>query len=74
MGGIDPEKLYRATFKSKSTTLYVNLIVFFSLHFLPSVHNLDVKMPNFTFYEGRKQTMTFFFPFLNFNKFIHLTK
>ena len=63
MGGIDPEKLYRATFKSKSTTLYVNLIGFFSYIFLPSLHNLDVKMSNFTFYEGRKQTMTFFFSF-----------
>ena len=28
---------------------------------LPSLHDYDVKMPNFTFHEGRKQAMTKFF-------------
>ena len=28
---------------------------------LPSLHDYHVKMPNFTFYEGRKQAMTKFF-------------
>ena len=27
---------------------------------LPSLHDYDVKMPNFTFYAGRKQTATNF--------------
>ena len=27
---------------------------------LPSLHDHDVKMPNFTFYAGRKQAMTNF--------------
>ena len=28
---------------------------------LPSLHDYHVKMPNFTFHEGRKQAMTKFF-------------
>ena len=33
---------------------------------LPSLHNYDVKMPNFTFYGGRKQARkNFFFLYLN---------
>ena len=33
--------------------------------FLVSLHDHDVKMPNFMFYGGRKQTKTNFLPFLN---------
>ena len=36
--------------------------------FLPSLHDYDVKEPNFTFCEGReRKTTTFFFLFLNFD-------
>ena len=34
---------------------------------LPILHDYDVKMPNFTFYGGRKQATTKFFLFLNSN-------
>ena len=42
----------------------------FFVHFfiLPSLHDYDVKLPNFTFFEGREhKTTTFFFLFLNFD-------
>ena len=32
----------------------------FFVHFFPSQHDYDVKMPNFTFYGGRKQATTTF--------------
>ena len=34
---------------------------------LPSTARLPVKMPNFTFYEGRKQGITKFILFMNFD-------
>jgi len=35
---------------------------------LPSLHDFNVKLPNFTFCRGREQkTITFFFLFLNFD-------
>ena len=41
-------------------------ITFLLYVFLPSLHDYSVKMPNFTFYGGRKQaTKNFFFLFLN---------
>ena len=45
---------------SKTTTLQVHhAFLYISL---PSLHDYDVKMPNFTFYGGRKQaTMNFSF-------------
>ena len=33
----------------------------FFLHFLPSLHDYEVKMPNFKFYLGRKQATSKFF-------------
>ena len=46
---------------SKTTTLHVHhAFLYISL---PLLHDYDVKMPNFTFCEGREhKTMTFFFP------------
>ena len=36
----------------------------FLVHFLPSLHEYDVKVPNFMFYGGREDTTTkFCFPF-----------
>ena len=48
----------------KTTILYVHHTF---LHiFLPSFHDYDVKLPNFTFYGGRKyKTIFFFFFYLN---------
>ena len=48
----------------KTTTLHVqHTFLYISL---PSLHDYDVKMRNFTFYGGREQgTAKFFFPFLN---------
>ena len=47
---------------SKTTTLHVHhAFLYISL---PSLHDYEVKMPNFTFYGGRKQGTTIFsFPF-----------
>ena len=47
---------------SKTTTFHVHhAFLYISL---PSLHDYDVKMPNFTFYGGRKQATTnFSFPF-----------
>ena len=47
---------------SKTTTLHVHhAFLYISL---PSLHDYDVKMPNFTFYGGRKQATTkFYFSF-----------
>ena len=47
---------------SKTTTLHVHhAFLYISL---PSLHDYDVKMPNFTFYGGRKQaTTTVYFSF-----------
>ena len=43
---------------SKTTTLHVpHAFLYISL---PSLHDYDVKMPNFTFYGGRKQALTIF--------------
>ena len=43
---------------SKTTTLHVHhAFLYISL---PSLHNYGVKMPNFTFYGGRKQAKTTF--------------
>ena len=43
---------------SKTTTLHVqHAFLYISL---PSLHNYGVKMPNFTFYGGRKQAKTNF--------------
>ena len=46
----------------KTTTLHVqHTFLYISL---PSLHDYDVKMRNFTFYGGREQeTAKFFFPF-----------
>ena len=43
---------------SKTTILHVrHAFLYISL---PSLHDYDVKMPNFTFYGGRKQATTKF--------------
>ena len=44
---------------SKTTTLHVHYTFF--ADYLPSLHDYDVKMPNFTFYGGSKQATTNFF-------------
>ena len=44
---------------SKTTTCSVHHAFF--LHFLPSLHDYEVKMPNFKFYVGRKQATSKFF-------------
>ena len=44
---------------SKTTTCSVHHALF--LHFLPSLHDYEVKMPNFKFYLGRKQATSKFF-------------
>ena len=51
---------------SKTTTLHVHhAFLYISL---PSLHEYDVKMPNFTFCRGREHnTTTFFFLFLYFD-------
>ena len=51
---------------SKTTTLQVHdAFLYISL---PSLHEYDVKMPNFTFCRGREHnTTTFFFLFLYFD-------
>ena len=51
---------------SKTTTLQVHhAFLYISL---PSLHDYDVKMPNFTFCRGREHnTTTFFFLFLYFD-------
>ena len=53
-------------FISKTTTLQVHhAFLYISL---PSLHEYDVKMPNFTFCRGREHnTTTFFFLFLYFD-------
>ena len=48
---------------SKTTTLHVNQAFLYIS--LPSTARLTVKMPNFTFCEGRKQAMTKFILFMN---------
>ena len=48
------------------TTLYV-LHIFLYISLL-SPPDYDVKMPNFTFYGERKQSMTIFFLFLNLSE------
>ena len=48
--------------KSKTTTLHVQHVFLYIS--LPSLHDYDGKMPNFTFYGGHKQaTAKFSFPF-----------
>ena len=42
----------------------ITLFLFISL---PSTARLPVKMPNFTFFEGRKQAVTKFILFINFD-------
>ena len=42
--------------KAKKTTLHVHQAFFYMS--LPSLHGYHVKMPDFTFCEGRKQAMT----------------
>ena len=49
----------------KTTTLHVHhAFLYISL---PSLHDYNVKVPNFTFCRGREQTATTFFFFLNFD-------
>ena len=49
--------------RGKTTTLHVyHTFLYISL---PSTARLPVKMPNFTFCEGRKQAMTKFILFMN---------
>ena len=59
---------------SKTTTLHVHHT--FSYISSPSLHDCDVKMPNFTFYGGRKLAAANFSPFLNLKstprKFAHI--
>ena len=45
-------------FLSKTTCLHVHNAVLYI--FLPLLHDYDVKIPNFTFYGGRKQGTTKF--------------
>ena len=46
---------------SKTTSLYVHhTFLYISL---PLLHDYDVKIPSFTFYEGRKQATNFSFSF-----------
>ena len=47
---------------SKTTSLHVHYAILYIS--LPLLHDYDVEMPSFTFYEGRKQaTSNFSFPF-----------
>ena len=59
---------------SKTTTLHVHHT--FSYISSPSLHDCDVKMPNFTFYGGRKLAAANFSLFLNLKstprKFAHI--
>ena len=49
----------------QTTTLHVHNAFFF-VHFLPSLHNYDMKKPHFTFYGGHRQVTTkFSFSFLS---------
>ena len=51
---------------SKTTTVHVHHAV---LHIsLPSLHDHDVRLPNFTFYVERELKKTFIFFFLNSEK------
>ena len=53
--------------QGKTTTLHVHhAFLYISL---PSLHDYQVKMPNFTFCEGRKQAMKNFFLFVNLDMF-----
>ena len=57
------EKVKLAIASQGKTTLHVHH-AFFNIS-LPSTARLPVKMPNFTFCEGRKQAMTKFILFMN---------
>ena len=50
--------------QGKTTTLHLQHHAFLYIS-LPSLHDYHVKMPNFTFCEGRKQAMTKFILFMN---------
>ena len=78
-GGDEKVKLVIAS-QGKTTTLHVHhAFLYISLS---STARLPVKMPNFTFCEGRKQAMTKFILFMNLDGLIqrqksqrlHLTK
>ena len=62
-------KRRRESKKSNSLTRQNNNFArasrFFAYISLPSLHDYHVKMPNFTFCEGRKQAMTKFILFMN---------
>ena len=62
-------KRRRESKKSNSLTRQHNNFArasrFFAYISLPSLHDYHVKMPNFTFCEGRKQAMTKFILFMN---------
>ena len=62
-GGDKKVKLAIIASQGKTTTLHVHHA--FLYIYLPSTARLPVKMPNFTFCEGRKQAMTKFILFLN---------
>ena len=47
---------------TKTTTLHLHHRVAFLYISLPSLHDYDVKMPNFTLYRGRTQATTKFPP------------